>query len=69
VHYYDSELADRLVEAMTDYYDLIYVDDLESYYVEDAVMQVYENYLNDMKEEIENELIDEGYEHEKEEEE
>ena len=49
---------------MVDYNELIYVDDLESYYVEDAVMQVYEAYVNDMKQEVENELIEEGYEHE-----
>ena len=42
----------------------INVDDLESYYVEDAVMQVYDAYVNDMKQEVENELIEEGYEHE-----
>ena len=50
---------------MTDYNELIYVDDLESYYVEDAVREVYDSYVNDMKEEVENELIEEGYEYEK----
>ena len=40
----------------------IYVDDLDSYYVQDAVMEVYESYVNDMKEEVEHELIEEGYE-------
>jgi len=65
VHYYENDLSDRLVEAMTDYNELIYVDDLESYYVEDAVREVYDSYVNDMKEEVENELIEEGYEYEK----
>ena len=65
VHYYENDLADKLSEVMIDYYDLIYVDDLDSYYVQDAVTEVYESYLNDMKEEIENELIEEGYEKEK----
>lgn len=65
VHYYENDLSDRLVEAMTDYNELIYVEDLESYYVEDAVREVYDSYVNDMKEEVENELIEEGYEYEK----
>ena len=64
VHYYENDLSDKLVEAMTDYYGLIYVDDLESYYVEDAVREVYDSYVNDIKQEVENELIEEGYEHE-----
>ncbi len=64
VHYYENELSDRLAEAMTDHHDLIYVDDLEAYYVEDAVRDVYDSYVNDMKEEVENELIEEGYEYE-----
>ena len=34
VHYYDGELSERLQEAMTDYNELIYVDDLEANYVE-----------------------------------
>ena len=50
---------------MTDYYDLIYVDDLDSDYVEEAVIEVYDEYVNDMKQEVEDELIEEGYEREK----
>ena len=66
VHYYDNELSDKLAEAMTDYNELIYVDDLEADYVEDAVTSVYDEYYNDMKQEVEDELIEEGYEYEKE---
>ena len=65
IHYYENDLSDRLVEAMTDYNELIYVDDLEAYYVQDAVTEVYDSYVNDIKEEVENELIEEGYEYEK----
>ncbi len=65
VHYYENDLSDKLAEAMTDYNELIYVDDLESYYVQDAVTEVYESYYNDMKQEIENDLIEEGYEYPK----
>ena len=50
---------------MTDYNELIYVDDLDSYYVQDAVTSVYDEYVNDIKQEVENELIEEGYEYEK----
>ena len=64
VHYYENDLSDRLVEAMTDYNELIYVDDLEAYYVEDAVTEVYDSYVSDIKKEVENELIEEGYEYE-----
>ena len=42
VHYYDSELSERLQEAMTDYNELIYVDDLEADYVEDAIVSLYQ---------------------------
>ena len=59
VHYYDSDLAEKLSEAMTDYNDIIYVDDLDSCYVDDAIQEVYEAYWNDMKEQIENDLIEE----------
>ena len=49
---------------MTDYNELIYVEDLEEYYVQDAVTEVYDSYVNDIKQEVENELIEEGYEYE-----
>ena len=65
VHYYENDLADKLGEAMTDYNEKIYVDDLDSYYVQDAVTEVYDEYVNDIKQEVENELIEEGYEYEK----
>lgn len=65
VHYYENDLNDKLAEAMTDYNKLIYVDDLDSYYVQDAVTSVYDEYVNDIKQEVENELIEEGYEYEK----
>ena len=62
VHYYENDLAEKLAEAMIDYNELIYVDDLDSYYVQDAVTDVYDSYYNDLKQEVENELIEEGYE-------
>ena len=65
VHYYDNDLSEKLVEAMTDYNELIYVEDLEEYYVQDAVRAVYDEYVNDMKQEVEDELVEEGFEFEK----
>ena len=62
VHYYDSELSNKLQEAMSDHCELIYVDDLEAHYVEDAIFELYE-YLYDTKlQEIESELEEQGYE-------
>ncbi len=56
VHYYENELSNKLQEAMTDHCELIYVDDLEAYYVGDAITELYE-YLYDTKlQEIESEL-------------
>lgn len=66
VYYYDSDLADALYNAMFDYNELIYVDDLDAYYVQDAIEQAWESFIADMIDEVENELIEQGYEHENE---
>jgi hypothetical protein len=44
----------------------IYYTDLESedYAFQEVVDEVYEEYFGDIKKEVENELIDEGYEYE-----
>jgi hypothetical protein len=62
VYYYESDLGDVLYQAITDgYNDMIYVDDIDSQYVEDGIMQAWEDYINDMIQEVEDELIEEGY--------
>ena len=66
VYYYDSDLSDPLYDAMFDYNELIYVDDLEAYYVQDAVDRAWEAFITEMIDEVENELIEQGYEHENE---
>ena len=66
VYYYDSDLAQALYDAMFDYNELIYVDDLGAYYVQDAIEQAWESFISDMIDEVENELIEQGYEHENE---
>jgi hypothetical protein len=66
VYYYDSDLSDPLYDAMFDYNKLIYVDDLEAYYVQDAVDRAWEAFITEMIDKVENELIEQGYEHENE---
>jgi len=62
VYYYESDLGDVLYGVMTDgYNELIYVDDLGQQYVEDAIMMAYEDFIADMIQEVEDELIEEGY--------
>ena len=63
VYYYDNDLSDAIVEAIVNGEDM-YVDDLDAHYFMDAVEESYGNMVNDIKEEIENELIEQGYEHE-----
>ena len=62
IHYYESDLSDKLQEAMTDHCELIYVDDLEAYYVEDAIVSLYQDLYEEKTQEITDELIEQGYE-------
>lgn len=68
VHYYENDLYQALYDAMMDYNELIYVDDLEAYYVQDAIDRAWETMVDDMYAEVEDELIEQGYERVKEEE-
>lgn len=69
VYYYDSDLSERLEDAMYDSYGDIYVDDMGAHFVEDAIDSVYDSFISDIKEDIENTLIEQGYDYEKDEEE
>jgi len=64
VYYYENDLGDALYDAMMDYNELIYVDDLEAYYVQDAIERAWETFIDDMIGEVEDELIEQGYERE-----
>jgi len=64
VYYYENDLSDALYDAMFGYNELIYVDDLEAYYVQDAVDRAWEAFIDDMIGEVEDELIEQGYERE-----
>ena len=55
--------ADEIAEAIQEGYNM-YIDDLDWHPFMDAVEESYGNMVNDIKEEIENELIEQGYEHE-----
>lgn len=63
VYYYESGWLDELEEQLVNG-NTVYLDSTaeESYEYEEILEQVYENYWNDMKEEVEDELIDKGYE-------
>ena len=65
VYYYDSDLHERLEDALIDG-ARIYVDYLHANYVQYAAEQAYDNLYDDLLEETENELTDEGYEYENE---
>ena len=62
VYYYDSDLSDPLYDAIFDYNSIIYVDDLDAYYVQDAIDRAWQAYVDEMAQEVEDELIEEGYE-------
>lgn len=64
VYYYENDLSDALYDAMMDYNELIYVDDLEAYYVQEAIERAWESFIDDMIGEVEDELIEQGYERE-----
>ena len=62
IHYYENDLQDEIAEAIQEGYNM-YIDDLDSQPFMYAVEESYGNMVNDIKEEIENELIEQGYEH------
>jgi hypothetical protein len=70
VYYYDSDLGDVLEEHIRysngdeDYPEIIYVDDLDYQFIDDAIQQLFEYLVDRFEEEVTNELIEEGYEHE-----
>lgn len=62
VHYYENDLSDEIKIAIKDGCTM-YIDDLDARYFMDAVEQAYDSMYNDKKQEIENELIEQGYEY------
>ena len=67
VYYYESDWLSELPEQIT-LGNTVYLDSEaeDSYEFTEALEEAYEDYWNDKKEEVEDELIDEGYEWEEE---
>ncbi len=63
VYYYESEWLEKLPDCIKNGMT-IQLDDHwhEDYQFEDAINECYEDYWNDKKEEVEEDLIEEGYE-------
>jgi hypothetical protein len=70
VYYYDSDLGDALEENIKysngdeDNPEIIYVDDLNQQFIDDAIVQLFEYLAERFEEEVIDELKDEGYEYE-----
>ena len=62
VYYYDNDWLEKMPDAMVDGQRIHYDIDFDDYNFQEIVEEVYEKYFSDKKEEIENELIEEGYE-------
>ena len=60
VHYYDSELSDKLQDAIRDGGE-IYVDDYYQDFIDDAIQELYTYLAEHMHERAIDELEDEGY--------
>jgi len=62
VYYYENDWLEKLPNAIIDGLS-IHLDNYhrDDYAFEDAINEVYDIYWNDMKEDVESELIEEGY--------
>ena len=60
IHYYDSELSNRLQDAIKDGGE-IYVDDYYQDFIDDAIQELYTYLAEHMHERAIDELEDEGY--------
>jgi hypothetical protein len=65
IYYYNNDWLKRMPDAMIDGAS-IYYENLndKDYAFQEIVENVYDDYYNNKKQEIENELIEEGYEYE-----
>ena len=63
VHYYENDLQKEIEQAIQDG-NSMYIDDLDASYFMYAVEACYDSMYDDIKKEIENELIEQGYEYE-----
>lgn len=63
IHYYENDLADEISSAIEDGCSM-YIDGTNERYFIDAVEQSYDKMLNKLREEMEEQLINKGYERE-----
>ena len=70
VYYYDSDLSGALVDFMKfsngdeEDPEVVYVDDFNQQFIDDAIVQLFEYLAERFEEEIIDELTNEGYEYE-----
>jgi len=65
IYYYESDWLEKMQDAMIDGNEIYFQElDDDNYEFKDIVDNVYDEYYNDKKQEVENELIEEGYEYE-----
>jgi hypothetical protein len=62
VHYYDNDLSSEIVDAIKDG-STMYIDDLDAHYFMDAVEECYDDMYDKLRSQIEEQLIEQGYEH------
>ena len=59
IYYYESDWLEKMADVMTEGRDIYfqdYDDDAENYEFQEVIDEVYDNYFNDKKQEVENEL-------------
>lgn len=68
IHYYDHDLGDALNEFIRysngdiDFPEIVYVDDIDAEYINDALENMFFELSERYEEEVIDELLDEGYE-------
>jgi hypothetical protein len=68
LYYYESDLHDALADAIKDELSPIYLDDEDADFVDYAIEELYEFVYQEKYDEVESELIDQGYKYADEEE-
>jgi glutamyl/glutaminyl-tRNA synthetase len=63
VHYYENDLQKEIERAIQDG-NSMYIDDLDWHPFMHAVEACYDSMYDDIRKEVENELIEQGYEYE-----
>ena len=65
IYYYETDWLEKMQDYLTDGCTIYYQDFADdTYEFQEIIENIYEEYYNDKKQEIENELIEQGYEYE-----